>query len=347
MEGVLQYIPLDAFHPEVIVEQLTTKGEALVDDILSSSAEVVMDYAMCCGVLMLAVLPSPTLLGNHVQDHMEGLLSLCVFFGLLIGMGRNHPDRLEKLMNPFDLSVEYWFAAYAVKTVAIYALDWVLTNVASAVAKGKKLQYRVPLQEKGIETDHPLLGIDYFYMFINSFLETVFLMHLGGFIWFTEDIKWALTDINLVNFIPALWITLFMNDMYYAPMHWLFHRRWLYAFVHKHHHRSLLPSRYYVDAGNEHPWEQVGGLMCLWLAAHSALYVTGIHVGVLLLHFPIYTTMQLFNHSPYDLQFNVLGIHYEAGMHEMHHRIPTVNMAQYCMTFDKLIGTYRPYSAEH
>jgi hypothetical protein len=31
----------------------------------------------------------------------------------------------------------------------------------------------------------------------------------------------------------------------------------VYPYVHKHHHRQILPKRGYLDAGNEHPIEQV------------------------------------------------------------------------------------------
>jgi len=46
-----------------------------------------------------------------------------------------------------------------------------------------------------------------------------------------------------------------------------------------------------------------------------------------------------------DVRFQFFGFDYFTGAHEMHHRNPDCNMAQYWMGLDKwVLGTYRSYS---
>ena len=40
----------------------------------------------------------------------------------------------------------------------------------------------------------------------------------------------------------------------------------------------------------------------------------------------------------------MLGFDYSVGAHEMHHRNPGCNMAQYWMYLDRIMGTYRDYT---
>ena len=40
----------------------------------------------------------------------------------------------------------------------------------------------------------------------------------------------------------------------------------------------------------------------------------------------------------------ILGFDYSVGAHEMHHRNPSCNMAQYWMGLDRLMGTWRAYT---
>lgn len=73
--------------------------------------------------------------------------------------------------------------------------------------------------------------------------------------------------------------------------------------------------------------------------------VVGIHVITILLHFILYAALALLNHTDMDVKFQFLGFHYSVGAHEMHHRNPDCNMAQYWMGLDQyVLGTYRPYT---
>ena len=114
-------------------------------------------------------------------------------------------------------------------------------------------------------------------------------------------------------------------------------------YVHKHHHRQNLPERGYLDAGNEHPIEQVLGLSCLYATLVLVSRVVGLHAVTILVHFLLYAVLALLNHTAYDVEFAFWGFEYTVRAHETHHRYPTKNLAQYFMFWDKLYGTYKPY----
>ena len=298
----------------------------------------VIDYSACCVVGMFSV----GLVASN-SEHMKGLIALMMFGGLIIGGLRNDYDITMSLLNPLDLCWEYFAVGYFMKLVSLKMMDKTIRDVTIYI-QPPPLKYRLQGSNKA-HTDRPFKLIDVTYLTLNSCLETIFLFHFANFI-LNNDVKWNVNELTFLNTIPSLWILLFVNDMLYAPLHLLMHVPVLYPYVHKHHHRSLLPSRYYLDAGNDHPWEQVGGLLCLWGALHVSLYTCGLHVLIIALMFSLYLLIQILNHCPFDCRFNILGFSYESGLHEMHHRIPNCNMAQYCMLFDQLIGTYRPYASE-
>ena len=62
-------------------------------------------------------------------------------------------------------------------------------------------------------------------------------------------------------------------------------------------------------------------------------------------HFGFKALGACFNHTGYDVQLRVLGIEYSVRAHEMHHRKPQTNFAQYVMFWDRLMGTFRPYES--
>eukprot|EP01060_Flectonema_neradi_P017360 TRINITY_DN24261_c0_g1_i1.p1 TRINITY_DN24261_c0_g1~~TRINITY_DN24261_c0_g1_i1.p1 ORF type:complete len:322 (+),score=39.01 TRINITY_DN24261_c0_g1_i1:63-968(+) len=300
--------------------------------------EQVIDYAACCAVGMFSIG-----IAASKSEHVKGLIALMLFAGLIVGGLRNHYETTISLINPLDLCWQHFAAGYLLKLFSLKMMDKTIRDITEYI-QPPPLKYRLQGSNKS-HTDRPFKAIDLLYLGLNSVLETIFLFHFANFI-ITNDVKWRVTDFTVLNTIPSMWILLFVNDMLYAPLHLLMHVPVLYPYVHKHHHRSLLPSRYYLDAGNDHPWEQVGGLLCLWASMHFSLYTCGLHVVVIALMFSLYLVIQILNHCPFDCRFNILGITYESGLHEMHHRNPSCNMAQYCMLFDSLIGTYRPYVSE-
>ena len=62
-------------------------------------------------------------------------------------------------------------------------------------------------------------------------------------------------------------------------------------------------------------------------------------------HFAVKALGACFNHTGYDVRLSFLGIDYSVRAHEMHHRKPHTNFAQYVMWWDRLMGTYIEYDS--
>ena len=191
----------------------------------------------------------------------------------------------------------------------------------------------------------PLDAKSFFFLFLNSLQEGMFVQQITFYIWDSPQVSLDWNDIGLVNTLGALYVMFVVVDVIYAPGHHLLHLRWLYPLIHKHHHRQIYPVRGYLDAGNEHPIEQMVGIGAIWGAVFAAIKCTGAHGLTIFIYFNLHATLAFLNHSPYDVQFNILGIKYSVGNHEMHHRKFTINYAQYCMWYDHLVDTFAVYDA--
>ena len=69
----------------------------------------------------------------------------------------------------------------------------------------------------------------------------------------------------------------------------------------------------------------------------------GLHAYAIFVHFVCYAALAVLNHTDRDVRFKLLGFDYSVGAHEMHHRKPNTNYAQYVMAIDRLMGTYCEY----
>ncbi|KAL1519185.1 hypothetical protein AB1Y20_003445 [Prymnesium parvum] len=243
-----------------------------------------------------------------------------------------------RLLNPLELSPTWWVAGYIAVRIALLgfvdSLCWVV---------GPKLP-RLPTRDgQKVVYQHKINFLDVSYLFLNSIIEFVFAQQIAFLILESPLILRTTRDLGVFNAAVAIWLLLVLDDMLYAPMHRLMHHPALYRWVHKHHHRNTYPARGYVDAANEHPVEQVVALSLHWIAIHMVAHSVGLHVVALGAHFGIKALGACFNHTGFDLQFRMLGIDYSVRAHEMHHRKPNYNFAQYVMFWDQLMGTYQPY----
>ncbi len=108
--------------------------------------------------------------------------------------------------------------------------------------------------------------------------------------------------------------------------------------VHKHHHQQHAPSRGNVDAVNVHPFEFVVGEYT-HLAALAL--VPSAHALTVLVFIVLGGALASLNHTRADV---VVGPVYSVKVHDLHHRIPTVNYGQYTMLWDRIFRTYQPYA---
>ncbi len=117
----------------------------------------------------------------------------------------------------------------------------------------------------------------------------------------------------------------------------------MYRLVHKHHHRQHAPSRGNTDAINVHPFEFVVGeyihLLSVWLVS---LLIKEVHMAAVLVFIVTGGMAASLNHTRLDVRIP-WGV-YEVRSHDVHHRLPKSNYGQYTMFWDRMFGTFRPYS---
>merc|ERR1711924_31568 len=182
-----------------------------------------------------------------------------------------------------------------------------------------------------------------------------FVMNVAKYIYVDDRILHAPSEISFLNTVAAMFVIFLLNDLFYAPAHRVLHVKGIYSYIHKHHHRQVLPERGYWDAGNEHPVEQVVGMLCAWYSLQLVPLITGLHAFGALVFFVFYAALAMLNHTRFDVKITIpygetfLGdslakvFRYQVRDHEMHHRFYTCNYAQYFMGWDYLMGTYKPY----
>uniref|UniRef100_A0A7S4DZG1 Fatty acid hydroxylase domain-containing protein n=1 Tax=Lotharella globosa TaxID=91324 RepID=A0A7S4DZG1_9EUKA len=244
---------------------------------------------------------------------------------------------METLLNPLELSPLMWVGGYVAKTAALAIWDLAVGFIVKSSGAPK-----LPTTDK-LKGLPELQQLDYIYLAVNSVIEYIFMLGIMSYAWTSPDVGRRVEDLGLLNTLVALWVIFVVDDFFYTPCHLLMHTKALYKYVHKHHHRQNLPTRGYPDAGNEHPIEQVIGMSCVWGALLVTSKLIGLHAATVLIYFGLYAALAMLNHMRYDVTFNALGFTYSVRCHEMHHRFPRCNYAQYFMLWDKLLGTYRDY----
>eukprot|EP00934_Nitzschia_sp_Nitz4_P008569 Nitzschia sp. Nitz4//scaffold142_size57810//35068//35937//NITZ4_006498-RA/size57810-processed-gene-0.6-mRNA-1//1//CDS//3329536397//8559//frame0 len=249
-----------------------------------------------------------------------------------------------ELFNPWGLTAWQWLLGIVCIRVAIAFYDHLVVFIIDSIFHSTLLPTRT--------TGKPVRYVDldtksYIYLTINAFHEWIFVQRFCYYIYHSPDVSIDPKDITFSNTIGALWVIFIVLDTLYAPCHHFLHWPSVYPLIHKHHHRQHFPTRGYLDAGNEHPIEHLVGVLSTWGASLAACHgPTGVHGFTLFLFFNIHATLAMLNHSPYDVQFDIIPgglLRYSVGYHEMHHRKFTVNYAQYCMWYDFAMKTFTPY----
>ena len=294
---------------------------------------------LTAALIVRYLLPVPTKQRKSLQSCIASLSTFAAY------TYRHSDHTFAHLLNPLQFqSPAVWCALLVLKIAALSLLDQIVLKVVRYCLNPAPLSFR---------THHPnvkglvqLQWIDYLYLSMNQVIEYIFMLKVIAFAWTNGNVYWSWTDVSVFNTVAALYMLFVVDDLLYAPSHYFMHWKVVYPYIHKHHHRQILPKRGYTDAGNEHPLEQVLGLSIVWLTMHVVSLGLGLHVGTIVLHFVLYAALALMNHTDMDVSFQLLGFDYSVGAHEMHHRNPDCNMAQYWMGLDKwVLGTYRTYTS--
>jgi sterol desaturase/sphingolipid hydroxylase (fatty acid hydroxylase superfamily) len=183
-----------------------------------------------------------------------------------------------------------------------------------------------------------LESIDNTYIFINKCLTVIFTYHVIWLCYITPSIKWKIEEITLANTIGSLICFYIFYDFFYMWFHRILHIRALYPWIHKHHHRQKAPSRGNTDAINVHPFEFLVGEYLHLLT----IYIIPCHIITVACFIMFGGIFASLNHTRFDIQ--IPGV-YSVNVHDVHHRLPESNYAQYIMLWDYLFGSYRPYAS--
>lgn len=250
---------------------------------------------------------------------------------------------LLSLLNPWQLNTKHYLLGYvAMRLGLLLGLDAALLKFAQA-ANTQKMPSRTHPTKKPYQ--HPIDNRDRAYLALNSIIEYLFALNLTHLVVHSSLVATSIADLNALNSVGALWLLLVFDDMLYAPAHRIMHVPALYKYVHKHHHRNTFPTRGYVDGANEHPVEQLVALSLHWCAILLTAHTSGVHAAAIGAHLVLKAAGACFNHTGYDVRLRLLGIDYSVRAHEMHHRKPQSNYAQYVMFWDRLMGTYVEYQS--
>ena len=92
----------------------------------------------------------------------------------------------------------------------------------------------IPIRGKHLDV---LSSTDKFYVFLNKVFTCMFVYHFIKYTTKSATIEWDINKMTLMNTIPSFVAFYFFYDFFYMWFHWLLHNRYLYRFIHKHHHR--------------------------------------------------------------------------------------------------------------
>eukprot|EP01038_Epipyxis_sp_PR26KG_P013233 gene13233-17736_t len=178
---------------------------------------------------------------------------------------------------------------------------------------------------------------DHIFITINKFLTILFVYHGLLVCYYTPSVKWNFDDMNFFNTVGSLLLFYLVYDFLYMNFHKFLHLRWLYPYVHKHHHRQKAPSRGNLDAINVHPFEYVVGEYIHLVA----IYFIPCHIIAVVFFILCSGVVATLNHTRLDL--NLPFAIYSVKVHDVHHRLPESNYGQYTMFWDSIFGSYRSY----
>jgi len=188
-----------------------------------------------------------------------------------------------------------------------------------------------------------LEGIDIFFLNLNHVVEYFMVHHLiNAFL--TCGMDWRLSELSIMNGPVAYILAIVLNDFLYYTFHHTSHRRMLYPYCHKQHHRNFVPWRGVTDATNLHPIEQIAGMTVFITSLKTVTYFVGMHEAAGACISLSWAFMNVANHITLDSQLH-LPVPFPAYPqdHQMHHRFPMCNYSKLSCVFDRVFGTYREY----
>jgi sterol desaturase/sphingolipid hydroxylase (fatty acid hydroxylase superfamily) len=183
--------------------------------------------------------------------------------------------------------------------------------------------------------------VDNLCIYANKLLTIPFAYHFIQYITTSPSVAWGVGSMSLKNTLIDFLALVILYDLSYFSFHWLLHRRAIYPFIHKQHHRQRSPCRGNTDGLNAHPVEYIVSAYLHLLA----IYIIPTHVVTACAFLAVGAVIGSLNHTRLDIRLGgAAGFLYKASNHDVHHRFPDNNFGQYSSIWDKLFGTYRSYA---
>lgn len=246
----------------------------------------------------------------------------------------------------YDASRWQWYHAALWTIVILAALEALarITNLCGATC----VRQRIMESGKGLAelsvTDHAFIAF-------NKLTTVLFTYHMLRYSWHAPFVTWRVHDLNLGSTLGALAALYLSFDLTYSLFHRALHHRSIYAYIHKHHHRQVVPSRGNTDAVNVHPFEFAVGeynhLVVLHAVGTAGHVLVGahIHAATVLVFVLLGGILASLNHTRLDARFPIpaLDFIYQVKYHDVHHFFPPCNYGQYTMFWDWVMGTFRAH----
>ena len=217
------------------------------------------------------------------------------------------------------IKVLEWIGLYVAGRIGLYFVDTVVINMTKKYPKLKSKETLKPLTKK-----------DYTYLFANSVTETIFIKQL----------------LNIVSSKPFLTFKIFkttfcfyglfyLDDIGYLILHKFLHD---YYWFHKDHHEIKIPSRGYIDAGNEHPLEMILALLYNYSVIIIFNYIIDIPTISILLYVFAKAIGSCINHLNRSINIDLgFGVRFDSKFHQDHHIYNKCNYSQFCQFLDNCI----------
>ena len=275
-----------------------------------------------------------TIVEDQLRKHKKSFQSFRFVRLTIITPAKQATEGFDKLTNPLSLSREYYWCGWALKCLGLQLLDHIVLVLLERAYNNKMMMYRINTGNRGLVK---LEWIDYLFLCINSVVEWQFTCHVIDIVLSSPNFAWRLSDLGLLNTLPALYLIFAIDDAFYAPLHLLMHRPWFYPYVHKHHHRQQ-PTGTGLRRRRQRAPDRTGAWFIVFITLVIVGHVTNVHALTIFVHFILYAVLGAFlNHTAYDVQFAFWGFEYTTRAHETHSTaIFRPNLAQYFMFWDKL-----------
>jgi len=298
------------------------------------------------GGMVLATVAMLFLKSNPSSDYRMPISAVATFVVIAMSIcasGSLASDvQLPYMINPLEVmsSWSYLFIAMMVFALGSEFLNALLHGVLTQVVSSTKLE------ANGFKGRLEILAaVDLCVISCNMFTHCMIVSHLVATI-LRSNVERSLGSFNIINGPVAFVVTVLLNDFFYWCGHAAMHLRPLYPYVHKQHHRQLVPFRGLPDALNIHPLEELIGAGLFGASLWIVTEVVGLHAGTAWVAFTYWSIFNILNHFDRETSLRV-PVPFPSGVsdHQMHHRIPKCNYSKLTMLWDRLFGTYLPYVA--